>query len=64
MPAQPLHLDLGVDHEPVGAPAQPAQAPDLRLQPALADAVAIEDVVERHHERPPAGPPEVAEAIR
>ena len=49
--AQPLDLDLGVDHDAVGRAAQPAQAPDVGLQVALAQALAVEDIVQGDHQR-------------
>ena len=56
--AETLDLDLRVDHDAVGRAAQPAQAPGVRGQVALAHAVAVEDVVQRDDERSAVGAPE------
>jgi hypothetical protein len=61
-PAQSLDLDLRVDDEPVRRPAEEAQAPGVRLQPALANAIPIEDIVQRHDQRATVGTPEARQA--
>ena len=57
-PTEPLDLDLRVDDEPVRRPSEPAQAPDVGVEPALPESVAAEDVVEGDDERAPIGAPE------
>ena len=60
--AQPLDLDLRMDDEPVRDPAEQAQAPDVRLEPALPDAAAAEDVVQGDDERAAVGAAEAQQA--
>ena len=60
--AQTLDLDVRVDDDAVRGPPEPAQAPGVRLQPALAEPAAVEDVVQGHHERAAIGAPEAQQA--